>query len=275
METVMKAHSALSIIPGMSEWKVPTRWTLMAAAAALALTASGASAGGQQPAASFSGVISYPLAQPCAHVGGCIWDQNSAGGGGAGGVDSQNFTSTIYAAYDDAGADDFSVTSTTLVHGIDVSGVYFNGSGPATSANVTFYNDTVIGGVHQPGAVVASYPNQATNESVNGLGNFQIDLQVCKTNAKGKTKCKDKPVRFKGGRKKTPVTYWVSVVANCSFVGGCGEWGWDTRTVFGTTNPAVWENPPGPGFPPGCLTWSNLNNACIGFPADDFMFDLF
>ena len=262
-----------------STLSLPTKSAMLAAVAVLALTAGGASAGNQHPAATFFGAKMVPLAEPCAHIGGCQYDQNSGGDGGA--IDSQNFTSGSYASYNDAGADDFVVgPSGMVVSGIDVSGQYFNGTGPATSANVTFYTDVVVGGVHQPGAIVGStYTNQATNEYVNGAGNFQIDLQVCKTNAKGKTRCKPKPIKLKGNRKLKTVTYWVSVVANCNFTGGCGEWGWDTRNPV-TFNPAVWEGGSGWGGScgpwtllddPSCLNWTDPNNGT----QDDFMFDLF
>jgi hypothetical protein len=170
-----------------------------------------------------------------------LYNQNSNYGSDA--VDSQNFEST-FAAYDNTGADDFTVPSgkTWSVKSVSVSGQYFNGSGPASSENVTIYADN--GGV--PGATVASF-----------------------TNAKGKDSSGSFVIKTKG-LSLTSGTYWLGVVANCSFSGGCGEWGWDVNTKL-HGNQAMWENPNG-GFGV-CPSWGTIET-CVGSPAPDFMFAL-
>jgi hypothetical protein len=232
--------------------------SLLAATAVLALTAGAASAAGLHPTMGVTGVKISPIHHSVKQE--FVWNQNSSSNGGA--LDSQNFTSGTFAAYDDSGADDFLVSVATTVNGVDASGTYFNGSGPAASFDVTFYADA--GG--KPGAVVAAFTDQAYTDN---SGDFNIPL--CKAYKKGK--CKPGKVKFKPGKRHTAATYWVSVVANCKFTGGCGEWGWDTRPLFAGTNPAVWENPGG-GFAI-CPTWCTLGGVSAAYAGDDFMFDLY
>jgi hypothetical protein len=115
---------------------------------------------------------------------------------------------------------------TWIVKEIDAPGLYFNGSVPADSENVTFFKDKK----HQVGRSVAELDNLHGTDV--GFGSFDITLG-------------DKGVKLKSGH------YWVSVVANFSSETG-GEWGWDNQTA-GTTegDPAMWEQPGGTT----CQTW--------------------
>lgn len=218
---------------------------LLAAAAALALTAGGASAA-QHPAIGVSGAKIMPVIHATKTK--MLYNQNSNTNGE--GIVSQNFTSGSFSpTYNASGADDFVVPKkqTWKISEVDVSGLYFNGYGPASSENVIFYADN--GGM--PGNAVKN----GTFTDIVGTdnsGSFSISLP-------------NKGMTLKSG------TYWVAVVANCSFTGGCGEWGWaENGTIHG--NPAMWENPGG-GFGT-CPTWNTIANCISGAPAGDFAFDL-
>jgi hypothetical protein len=216
-----------------------TKTILFASAAVFALTAGGASA---TPVASHSGSYAHHVVHSVPKGSKTLYDQNSNDDGEA--IDSQNFEST-FAAYDDAGADDFTVPSghTWKVSEVDVTGQFFVDSGPSSSENVTFYSDA--GG--KPGKAV----KKGTFTNLNGSGSPSYSLKLGK-----------KGVKLKAG------TYWVSVVANCAFE-SCGEWGWEMNGAV-QGNPAVWENPGG-GFGI-CPKWDTVLN-CIG-ASGDFMFAL-
>jgi hypothetical protein len=154
-----------------------------------------------------------------------LWDQNTPSGGGF--VFSENGA---------VAADDFVVPSgqTWLVKEVDVSGVYFNGSGPASSEVVTFYTNKH----NLPNRDRVSF----TLKCADNFGAFQCVL----------------PKRVKLGAG----TWWVSLDANCSFE-SCGEWGWFTNsTVHG--NEAVYEDPSANS----CTTWTPLHVCFGGSPAD-------
>jgi hypothetical protein len=154
---------------------------------------------------------------------------------------SQNFEAT-FAAYDAQSAADFKVKKgkTCVASGLNVTGQYFNGSGPADSVDVTFYKDA--GGV--PGAVVKAYSALAYT---NGAS-FNITFPS-KAKLKGKN--------------------WVSPVANMSFGVG-GEWGWEVQSEVAGGTEGMWQNPGG-GFGI-CPSWDTITN-CIGVTGD-FMFSL-
>jgi hypothetical protein len=174
-----------------------------------------------------------------------LYDQTSNDSGI--GIVSQNFEST-FAAYSSQAADDFTVPAgaTWSVKEVDATGVYFNGSGPATSENVIFYKNS-----HgAPGDVVAEFDGVVGSDS---FGSFAIDL--------------GKGAKLKGG--KHGKTYWVSVAANLAFTVG-GEWGWENQTTS-EGNPAQWQNPGG-GFGV-CPTWGQ-ENVCIPDGQGDHMFTL-
>jgi hypothetical protein len=160
-----------------------------------------------------------------------LYTQNSNPNGNS--IVSDNVTDF---SNDFGAADDFVVPkkSQWTVTEVDTSGVWFDGSGPAASVNVIFYKDD-----HgQPGKAVKK-------GTMNGLslkdenGNFAIT--------------------FPGhGLKLKAGTYWVSVIANCMFANGCGEWGWDeTNDIHG--NQAVY-------YSNDCSPWCGAGA--------DLMFDL-
>lgn len=238
---------------------------LLAAAAAVALTAGTAAKASPNPMPTVAGVNTGTVSPPCA-VGICWWDQNNGSDGNA--IDSQNFTSGVLTSLNDAAADDFLVPqlSGRTVHAVDVSGIYFSGTGPASSVNVTFYKNAA--GNH-PGIIKAQFIGIPYFDPT-GTGSFQI--QLCNWNVPH-TACKPTKVAFNGGNGLNPKRFWVSVVANCNFYGGCGEWGWGTRAVVTGTSPAMWQNPSN-GFVTGCTTWTAAYS-CVGLSTtEDFMFDL-
>jgi len=161
-----------------------------------------------------------------------LWNQNSSSGGGT--VSSQTGSS--------AAADDFVVPSgqTWLVKEMDVTGLYFNGSGPAKSETITFYADK-----HgKPGRIKQG---PFTLKCADNFGSFKCTLPT--------------RVKLKSG------TWWVSLTTDLDFSQG-GEWGWYTNaTVQG--NEAVWEDPGGDS----CTTWTPLH-VCFGGSPSDLAFQL-
>src|SRR6476659_10127457 len=102
-----------------------------------------------------------------------LYDQNKDDGERA--ILSQNVD-------DSQAADDFVVPNghTWMIKEVDVTGVYFDGSGPADSENVFFYRNK--GGL--PGNLVVACPNQ--NGAENGFGSFAIVLsETCKVKLRG------------------------------------------------------------------------------------------
>jgi hypothetical protein len=159
------------------------------------------------------------------------------------GIVSQNFE-TANDIYDSQAADDFVVPhgQVWIIKTVIVTGVYFNGSGPAASENVTFYKD---GGV-TPGTVVASVTKVGTDAG----GSFTIKVgQVALTQGH----------------------YWVSVQANMDFSVG-GEWGWETRTTQ-RRYAAQWQNP-GDGFATGCTGYGVMTSCIPSGEGPDLMFKL-
>lgn len=207
---------------------------LLAAAAVLAMT-SGVSMAAA-PAAVGKGTVKGNSGIKTDAV---LYSQNDNDGGN--GLTSQNFEAS-FDAYDNSGADDFKVPKGVVwsVKSVDVTGVYYNGSGPAASEHVTFYADA--GGL--PGAAVADFPAAAGSDSG---GSFSIPVKA----------------KLKKG------TYWVGVQANMDFQAG-GQWGWEIRSVQ-SGNPAAWQNPGG-GFGTGCNSWGPVQT-CLGY-GPDYMFAL-
>lgn len=217
-------------------------FTILAISTLLATIGSGMAA--SSPAAGPKAAAKVRAAAPAGINLPIIYSQNNNDAGV--GISSQNFEAALD-PYDDAGADDFTVPvgQRWLVQAVIVTGVYYNGPGPADSETVTFYRN--VGGL--PGPVISSQ----TVTGADSAGSFTIRLPA--------------PVRLREG------TYWVSVVANQSFTPN-GQWGWETRTMQNGTG-AVWQNP-GDGFATGCTTWANMVG-CIGPAGEgpDFMFALF
>ncbi|MGD0190411.1 MAG: hypothetical protein ABSD74_06690 [Rhizomicrobium sp.] len=207
-----------------------TKTALLAATALVALSVA-ASAAGHPDYMTTKGVVAHHFqTAPGATV---LLNQNNSSSNGGVGLVSQNFESSL-SEYDASGAVQFVVPagSTWKVSEVDVTGVYFNGSGPATNETVTFYKDK--GGA--PGKAVKK--GSVTVKGKDSDGSFAITLK--------------KGVKLKAG------TYWVGVAANMSFDDG-GEWGWEDNTV----NSADWENPGG-GFGTSCTKWAPIEG-CIGY----------
>ncbi|HEY3777720.1 MAG TPA: hypothetical protein VGL35_06655 [Rhizomicrobium sp.] len=161
------------------------------------------------------------------------------------GVDSQNFTSTTATGFNDQGADDFIIPKGKIwtIRDVDVSGIYFNGPGPANSENVIFYTDS--GGM--PGNPIGK--GTFTNLNGSGSPSFRIKLP-------------GNGLRLKSGH------YWVSVIANLDFK-VAGEWGWGTNANI-RNDPAMWREP-NCGWS-CCPNWETLSN-CLGVDYD-FIFEL-
>lgn len=207
---------------------------------ALALPAGAGTA--SRPTSAGSGRVGPAVQTSSADI---LYDQRTEDSGV--GIVSQNFNDPGFGIYDSSGADDFVVPDgeTWSVQTVDVTGVYFNGPGPAYSERVRFYTDA--GGL--PGAPIATARNIVGTDTG---GSFSIPLGA------------EAPVLGPG-------TYWVAVQANLSYNAG-GEWGWETTlTLHG--NPAAWQNPRN-GFGL-CPTWGVMVT-CIGSAGEgpDFMFAL-
>lgn len=226
-----------------------TKTVLLASVAALALCVGGAaSAAGHNP------VTQAKITHAKAHFKGAnraltvLYDQNDDSEGYA--DISQNFESSLD-AYDAQGADDFTVPdgSTWKVQEVDVTGLYFQGSGPADSENVYIYK----AGKHGIKKLVASFEGLSGDDD--GFGNFSIDL--------------GHGAKLKSGH------YYVSVQANMDYGVG-GEWGWATR-VTQAGDFALWQDP-GDGFATGCTTWAQenvcLENGGVIVSGPDHMFTL-
>jgi hypothetical protein len=165
-------------------------------------------------------------------------------------ISSQNFDN-VFDAYDDAGADDFTVPAGHVwrIKEVDVAGTYRGTGGPTPSERVSFYADD--NGL--PGALIKAMTLTGTDNS----GSFAIPF-----GALG-------PVRLKGG--DSGRTYWVSIRANMDYFDG--QWFWETRTAQ-SGNGAAWENPGG-GWGTTCSSWGRLTK-CLPHDGEgpDFMFAL-
>jgi hypothetical protein len=160
------------------------------------------------------------------------------------GIVSQNFEAA-FDAFDSQAADDFVVPDTGhpwQITGATVTGVYFNGSGPAGSETVTFYKD----GNGVPGEVV----NTQTVVGADSGGSFTIPLAK---------------FALPQGH------YWISLQANMDFNSG-GEWAWETRNGQNGTA-AAWQNP-ADGFGTGCTAWTTMVTCIPSGEGPDLMFAL-
>jgi hypothetical protein len=219
---------------------------LLASVAALALCAGSASAAGHHPAAQAKSSHSAAKFKNADRTATVLYDQNDDSQGYA--DISQNFEST-FDVYDSQGSDDFTVPEGAKwsIKEVDVTGLYFNGTGLADSVNVYFYKDKN----GHPGKLVASA--EGIDAGDDGFGNFAISLPK-------------KSATLKSGH------YWVSVQVNMSFSTGQGEWGWATRTTQ-AGDPAQWQDP-GDGFGTGCTSWSEEQTCLGGVGGIDHMFTL-
>jgi len=202
---------------------------LLAAVSALVLTAPGNAAAERFP-------TNFGHAPKSAEI---LYNQNSNNADW--GVDSQNSTS---GAFGSAGADDFVVPEKTqwTVSEIDLTGVFYNGSGGGATQNVIFYLDD------------HGLPGKAVKK-----GKF---LKVSGNDDAGSY-----AIQLPGhGLALKPGHYWVSVSVNCSFE-NCGQWEWEASSVT-HGDQAVWQ---GKGSKL-CPTWGTLAT-CFG-TSGDLMFDL-
>jgi hypothetical protein len=171
-----------------------------------------------------------------------LYSQNHRSAGFA--VVSQQFKGA-QDAYDSVAADSFVIPAPQMwtIKGVEVTGSYANGGGPASSETVTFYADA--GG--KPGKVLKVI-------EAHGLDN-------------------DGSFRIPGirGLKLRSGQYWLSVQADMQ--SAVGEWGWMSRHGQ-KGDPAVWENP-SDGFGTGCTEWQVIAT-CLGDSGQgpDLMFAL-
>jgi len=230
-----------------------TKTVLLASAAALALTIGGASAGALKPGASSlgSGHFAKNGVFPATPGSVTLYDQNSNDSGI--GIVSDDFDSGSFDIYDDQGADDFTVPAGAkwAVKSVNVTGVYFNGPGPADGVNVYFYKDAK----GLPGDLITEIDSAKFKD--NGTGSFSISLGSAGP-------------KLKGGKKGK--TYWVSVQAQMNFSSGAGEWGWENQTTS-EGHAAAWQNPGGGFSSTGCTSWQ-VENVCIPDGQGDHMFTL-
>jgi len=218
---------------------------LTALALAVAVVAAFGTGAGARPSAKPAAAAKAKTSVRPAHIAGTIYSQRDNDNGI--GIVSQNFTDAGGGndIYDSQGADNFKIKQTlTKVNEVVVTGVYFNGSGPAASVNVTFYKNS--GGA--PGNVSAAFTGLAYTDL--GFGSFDV---------------KTPTLKLKKG------TYWVSVQARMDFSAG-GQWGWETRNTQKGA-PAMWQNP-GDGFGTGCTTYQVLTTCIAAGEGPDFMFTI-
>jgi hypothetical protein len=217
---------------------------LVAALVASFAPAAGAESGARPTATGSGRVTSLSPSAPNLEI---LYDQNNSDAGN--GISSQNFTDPdgSFDIYDDGGADDFVVPAgeTWTVQEVVVTGVYYNGFGPADSEHVRFYMDD--GG--RPGAILADRPNLAGTDLG---GSFDILLGSDVVLTEG--------------------TYWVGVRVNMD-LGSGGQWGWEIRTAQGGANASMWKNRKN-GFGTGCTDWETMETCIFGGPqgTPDFMF---
>lgn len=182
-----------------------------------------------------------------------LYDQTSNDAGIA--TISDGFDSGEFDSYDNQAADDFTVPSGSKwkIKEVDVTGLYWNGSGPADAVSVFFYKNRFDKkkGYDLPGREVASIPN-ATFSDMTGYGSFAIKLGT-------------------KGPKLSPGVYWVSVQAQMNFTGGEGEWGWENQTSSEGYK-AAWRNY---GCTSNCVcpTWLP-EDVCFNSNQGDHMFAL-
>ena len=172
-----------------------------------------------------------------------LYDQTS--NPGANSITSQDFEAAKD-AYDNQAADDFVVPAgvSWSVSQVEVAGVYYNGTGPAPTVNVFFYNNATT----LPGTQVYSALGVVPTDV---SGSFTIALTT--------------PAVLPAG------TYWVSVQAVMSFSAG-GQWGWTERTIQ-SNSASAWRNPGG-GFGSPCANWGARVATCLVGTQPDLIYRL-
>lgn len=167
-----------------------------------------------------------------------LYDQTDSAGTNS--ITSQNFQ-TAADAFDNQAADDFAIPAgqSWTIDRVQVVGVYFNGTGPAESVNVFFYQNAGT----LPGPEVASRLN-VIPVSGGDTGSFVLNIL---------------PVTLPAGH------HWVSVQANLDVSVG-GQWGWTERAVQ-SFNPSAWRNPQN-GFGTGCADYQRRTSCGVGSQPD-------
>ena len=168
---------------------------------------------------------------------------------GTNSITSQNFE-TVFDSFDTKAADDFFIPAGQewILSSVSVLGNYYNGTGPATSVNVWFYNDSS----GHPGTTADSVMNIVPSGGLE-TGSFEIPFAIHITLPEG--------------------TYWLSVQCNMDFAAG-GQWGWTEQLQSNLES--NWQNPGG-GFGTPCTSWGYRVTTCgvggtTGYP--DFSFRL-
>jgi len=152
---------------------------------------------------------------------------------GTNSLTSQNFEAS-FDIYDNQGADDFVVPSPGwAIDLVENLGVYYNGTGPATSVNIFFYVDAS----GFPGSLVEQRLNVVPTGGL-ATGSFVIPISPVVNLGQG--------------------TYWVSIQANLDFGVG-GQYGWTEQLQ--TNLESTWQNPGG-GFATPCATWGYRVTTC-------------
>ena len=153
---------------------------------------------------------------------------------GSNGITSQNFE-TIYDSYDNQVADDFIIPvgdDSWTIESVEVPGVYFNGTGPASSVNIWFYNDNL----GLPGTIETSRLDIIPTAGIT-TGSFLITLNL--------------PVTLQPGH------YWLSV--QCNMDSAFGQWGWMEQLQ--SNSESAWQNP-GSGWANSCSSWGYRITSC-------------
>lgn len=155
---------------------------------------------------------------------------------GTNSITSQNFE-PANDIYDSFAADDFAfLDDTWFISSIEVAGVYYNGTGPASSVNIWIYSSNGFGGLPQD--IIYSALNVVPSAGL-ADGSFTIDIP-------------DSLILTEGW-------YWLCVQANIDF--SSGQWGWTGRTVQSFSESA-WMNPGG-GFATSCTpSWGYRVTDC-------------
>jgi len=207
-----------------------------------ALVASIGAAGAQHPSPSHAGGYVQRFVSTTPRGSQILYDQNKNDAGVA--IVSW-FDDSVFSSYDSQGADDFTVPvgSVWRVTKVDVTGVFFNGDGPAEYENVYFYKDKK----GKPDRLIEQF---LFLHGADSNGSFAIALP-------------EKGAKLKAGK------YWLSVVGVTNFADDVGEWGWEINGRQ-HANLAMWQNPGG-GFGV-CPAWAPVES-CVGV-GPDLMFDL-
>jgi len=179
---------------------------LLATAATLALTGGAVAAANPMSSAGARGTGQRVIHGPPPGLV-TLYDQNIGDAGY--GWFSQTLSS--YPQYDEYLADDFLVPAghTWKVKEVDTTGFFFNGSGPASSVNVLFWNDKR--GLPNKDSKVVECDNLIPKSGLD-IGSFQLKLpKSCAAKMKGGA----------GGKR-----YWVTVQANMQGYFTSGYWAW-------------------------------------------------